>query len=267
MHGFDYKEIGEMDFEISISDDLFQEIVNNSDNKPYEFSPLEPEEEKDKNTYYVFGKVMKWVISNKEFNTDRIISGFEIGYEEGYNDIKNAYTDKYVIGNLSIRKNLEILYGRFLPFRDYEPRSLNFNLIVFFGKICGTTYCIEQLAATYPYDFKGFKLTYSGQRIVEDEIITIYWKDYCSKLPDSTKPESLIDFQKRFNANANCNPLIPSGRAAGDEYSKTRDWLRKMLMDLKILAAGKYKNFDTYSLNAFGLVYSKIREQKKIDPT
>jgi hypothetical protein len=138
--------------------------------------------------------------------------------------------------------------------------------MLFYGNACGITRCIETLAAVYPVDFKGFLHNFKNAIIVDNMIITKYWEDYKSILPNTHKPESFDKFKERFCLNTTCSRLLPTGKPPGDEYTAARKWMYEMLTQLKVIAQGNYTNFDSYTKSAFGVTYSKIRKQKKSDP-
>jgi len=264
MEGFNFYDTEDGGFRVEISEDLFDNIIQKEDDKPHQIL-------NENNEFYnIHGKVIKWLIKSNELKSDlkseKLITSFKIGYENGYKEITKTYADRYEIGNEKIRSNLELVYRKYRMIRGFDTRVLNEVAIMFYGNACGITACIEYIATTYPYDFHDFFTTYKDVLLIDKTVTFQFWVEYTNILPKNVQPESYDKFFRRFYLNAKEERLIPRGKKAGDEFSQTRDWQLNMLMKLKELAKGKYVNFDDYTFNAFGVKYSKIGKQKKIDP-
>lgn len=148
MQPIQYKPIEEVDFELEISTDLFQKIIQEGDNKAYRL--LNP----DDDIIFVYNKILKWIFKESPFDITRLKLAYEIGYEDGFSDIQKKYADKYVIGSDQIQKNLKEIYRRLKLFRDINHNKLNPVLIMAYGESAGATRRIEELALIYPADFE-----------------------------------------------------------------------------------------------------------------
>lgn len=175
---------------------------------------------------------------------------------------QNDEDDKALDELVYFRKKLDLLQEsqrkRYIYFRRTEPKQA---LEEINAEIEGCW------AAAFPLAVKRDNFI----PIINKSKLRFYYNQYVEVMPKD-KAEPYETFMKRFCTNANFKelPLIPKGKGSrgGNEFTKVNVWLHGMLTELKKIDDRKEKivNFDTYSLNAFGKPFSKIRLPKNSDP-
>lgn len=225
----------------------------------------------------VYSFVYLWVIAPSifpdlpQFDASRTQKAYYNGFKKGVQEFEQKYGSRYNVGNDVFKAAIRRLYKDLKRVKTEIVLVTNKQSLEDYGFNCGMLYAIEQLANDYKEDFTElFAPSTNLQKskdqpkdivrefIIDKDYIGEYHKIYKELLPKYRTPETLKEFELRFYADAECEPLIPAGKPPKDDFTPLRQWIQKtMYQDIqKEKKIGYVKDFRKYAEKAFGV---KIR--------